>query len=93
MSQNVKTFQNPSGHWKHQGAFSVELTDDAPISIVPSSAVVDGNKVIVREGRIEQTIGGIQLYASEQPFSWGYSMIKEIRDGDKNLLWINSRYQ
>lgn len=93
MSPDVKAFQNPSGYWKHQGAFSVELTDDALISIVPSSAVVDGNKVIVREGHIQQTIGGIQFYSHEQPFSWGYSKIKEIRDGDENLLWINRNYR
>lgn len=93
MNQNVKMFQNPSGYWKHQGAFSVELTDDAPISIVPSSVVVDGNKVIVREGRIEQTIGGIQLYSHEQPFHCGYSMIKKIRDGNGKLLWLNNRYR
>jgi hypothetical protein len=93
VSQNIKTFQNPSGYWEHDGAFSVELTLDADKSIIPLTAEVRGNTVHVHNGRIKQTMGGIQLYSEGSPFYWGYPRIKVIRDGDGNLLWVNHDYR
>ena len=92
-TQNIKAFQNPSGYWEHDGAFSVELTPDTDKSVVPSSAEVQGDIVRVRHGRIKQTVGGIQLYSLESPFYWDYPRIKVIRDGDDNLLWVNYSYR
>jgi hypothetical protein len=92
-SHDTKTFQNPSGYWEHDGAFSVELTSDADKSIVPPSAEVRGDTVHVRNGRIKQTMGGIQLYSEGSPFYWGYPRIKAIRNGNGGLLWVNYNYR
>lgn len=92
-TKSIKTFRNPSGYWSHDGAFSVELTDDADIGIVPSSAQVLGRVVQVENGRIKQSMGGIQLYSREHPFFWGYNKIKVIKDGSGNLLWVNNNYR
>ena len=92
-TQNIKTFKNPSGYWEHNKAFSVELTPDADKSIAPSSAEVQGDIVRVRNGRIKQVMGGIQLYSEESSFYWGYPKIKVIRDGNGNLLWVNYHYR
>ena len=91
-TQDIKTFRNPTGYWEYEGSFSVELTSDADKSIVPSSAEIRDNTVHVRHGRIKQTMGGIQLYSKDSPFYWGYPYIKVIRDGNRNLLWVNYKY-
>ena len=93
VSQEIKDFKNPSGNWEHDGTFSVELVSGTDKSIVPPSAEVEGDTVRVRHGRIEQTIGGIQLYSYESPFYWGYPSIKVIRDGQGKLLWVNYNYR
>lgn len=92
-TQDTKTFKNPSGYWEHNGAFSVELVGGADKSIIPSSAQIRGNTVVVQSGRIKQTIGGIQLYSQESPFYWGYPWIKVIRDSEGNLLWVNYNHR
>ena len=92
-SNDTKTFQNPSGYWEHDGAFSVELTKNADKNIIPSGTKIEGDVVIVDHGRIKQTMGGIQLYSLERPFYWGYNLIKAIRDGAGNLLWVNHGYR
>ena len=89
MSQDIRTFKNPTGYWEHDGAFSVELVEDADTSIVPASATVQDNVVSVQHGRVKQTMGGIQLRSHEAPFYWGYNQMKCIRDGSGNLLWVN----
>lgn len=86
-------FKNPSGYWSHDGSFSVILTDDATTDHVPRGAQVDGHTVRVQNGRVKQVMGGIQLYANDEPFAWGYKYIKEIRDGKNNLLWQNFNYR
>jgi hypothetical protein len=91
--QDTKTFQNPSGYWEYDGAFSIELTPDADKSIVPPGAEVQGDIVRVHHGRIKQTMGGIQLYSEGRPFYWGYPRIKAIRDENGNLLWVNYDYR
>lgn len=93
VSQEIKDFQNPSGYWEHDGAFSVELVPEADKSIVPSSAEVEGDTVRVRHGRIKQTMGGIQLHSYESLFYWGYPRIKVIRNGQGKLLWVNYNYR
>lgn len=93
VNQEIKDFQNPSGYWEHDGAFSVELVPGTNKNIAPSSVEVQGDTVHVRHGRIKQSMGGIQLYSHEEPFYWGYSFIKVIRDGQGNLLWVNYKYR
>lgn len=87
--RDTQDFMNPKGYWEHQGAFSVELTDDADKSVAPESVVFDDQTAIIMYGHIKQTVGGIQLYAGDVPFYWGYRFIKAIRDGNRNLLWVN----
>lgn len=83
-------FNNPTGYWEYDGPFSVELVPDTPTDIVPKNgAAVKGNIVAIHHGRIKQTMGGIQLYAYEQPFYWSYSSIKAIRRPDGSLVWLN----
>lgn len=92
-NQDIQTFRNPSGYWEYEGAFSVELTHEADKSIVPASAVIKGDTIYFSDGRIKQTIGGIQLYSSDQPFFWGYVFLKVIRDGKGKLIWVNYNYR
>ena len=86
-------FKNPAGYWEHQGAYTVELTDDAPTDHLPDQAVVEGRIVRVAVGRIKQVMGGIQFYCHEQPFSWGYKKIKTIKGSNGELIWINNQYR
>lgn len=91
--KDTQGFTNPTGYWEYQGAFSVELTDAADLSHVPEGVSVAGQTATVARGRIKQVMGGIQLYALEQPFCWGYKFIKAIRDGSGKLLWVNRDYR
>ena len=91
-SEEIRSFKNPTGYWEHHGAFAIELTDDADKSIVPSSARVEGNIVRVANGRIKQSMGGIDFYSGDQPFGWGYPWVKMIKDGEGRTLWVNINY-
>lgn len=94
MPENLKDFENPTSYWEYDGPFSVELTDDADETIVPPGVEVQGRTVYVREnGRVKQTMGGIQLRADGQPFYWGYRSMKIIRKGDGTPLWVNWDYR
>ncbi|MHB0865462.1 MAG: hypothetical protein ACYC1Y_00960 [Minisyncoccota bacterium] len=93
MNENLHTFVNPKSYWQHQGPFSVELTDDADKSIAPATVKFEGNVAHVEDGYIKQTVGRIQLYASEKPFYWGYAFIKVIRDGNRKPIWVNYHYR
>ena len=86
-------FKNPTGYWEYQGSYSVVLTDYAATDNLPTGASVHGKTVSVSRGRIKQVMGGIQFYAYEQPFFWGYKFIKEVRDGNGNLIWQNYNYR
>lgn len=91
--EDVKTFKNPTEDWEHSGSFSIELTDGADTSIVPSGCYVARNFVSVQHGRIKQTAGGIEFYSYEKLFQWSYSCIKIIRNGHSRLLWVNRDYR
>ncbi len=91
--KDTQDFVNPTGYWEHQGAYSVELTDDAKTDIVFRSVVIEGRVATVTHGRIKQVMGGIQFYSLEQPFCWSYKFIKTIRDGSGKLLWVNWDYR
>lgn len=88
--------KNPTGYWEHQGSYLVFLTDDAGMDYLPVGARLVGGAektVRVEHGRIKQVMGGIQFYAGEQPFAWGYKFIKKICDGMGNVIWQNYDYR
>lgn len=92
--EHEKSFVNPSCV-EHDGAFSVEV-EPGTRQVEPSSATRDGNIVCVREGRVRQVMGGIQLYGRpnhEDPFYFDYDNIVCIRKGDGALLWLNNSHR
>lgn len=93
LTDTEKTFQNPAGYWDYDGGFTVELAQGAPVErVLPSSARWDGVKAHVQNGRVKQTMGGIQLYGRPNfgdPFYFGYGNIICIRKSDGALLWRN----
>jgi hypothetical protein len=92
MVEDISSFKNPEGYWSHEGAFSIELTADAPKD-PPKPARLLGSIVYVdKDGRIKQSVGGIQFYAGKIPFYWAYSCMKAIRDDKGDLLWVNKNY-
>lgn len=93
MGTELQKFVNPRGYWSYEGGFSVELTNAADKTVAPKSVKFDGNTARISNGRIKQTIGGIQLHSEQEPFYWGYSFIKVIRDGTGTPLWVNYDYR
>lgn len=96
MTADTKEFKNPSGYWRHEGDFSVELTEDGKkmyLSLLPNGAKVHGNTVIVKHGRIAQSMGGIDFYANEVVFGFAYHCIKTIRDQNGQLIWVNDQHR
>ncbi len=79
------------GNKPYKGSFSVETWRKADMNIdVPKSAVTIQNNVVhVKNGSVQQVMGGIQFYAENSPFSWGYMYIKKITDSEGNILWEN----
>lgn len=74
----------------YKGAYTVELQPGASTSHLPRQRVtIDGNKVSVSAGIVQQVMGGIQFYAAGNPFSWGYKFIRVIRDVHGEILWEN----
>ena len=85
--------KNSTGYWEHQGTYSVVLTDNADTSRLPEGILLQKRTISVENGRIKQTMGGIQFYVNEQPFCWSYSFIKEIRNSNGKLIWQNRDYE
>lgn len=75
----------------HTGSYTIELEPNAPKDCVPelSSVTTNGNIVTVLDGTAHQSMGGIQFYAENTPFSWGYQHLRYIKDADNNILWKN----
>ena len=91
-------FQNPTGNWSYEGPFQVHLTDDATFDKMPDrkNVQVDGTIITVGDdpayaGRIEQGRGGIQLYAGDQPFYFGYKYLIRLTKPDGELIWENKQ--
>lgn len=85
-------FQNSTGSWEHEGAFAVILIEGTPTHLVPPEASVINGVVRVSEGKVFQAMGGIQFYACDKYFTWGYSRIIGIFDGNWQPIWINHAY-
>jgi hypothetical protein len=95
-AENLAVFENPTGNWEHRGDFSVELVEGTETTHVPASeSVMFKNGIAyVTSGKVQQCIGGIQMSTAEmQPFYWGYSSVKVIRDGNGKLLWVNHDFR
>lgn len=89
-------YNNPTGYWSYEGSFKVFLVRNVPTHFVPDfvqiEQISDGQVVIVENGRIKQTIGGIQFYVDERPFAWGYKYLIKITDFEGNIIWKNRDY-
>jgi hypothetical protein len=77
----------------YEGSFSVRLKNKASEGISIKGVSTKGNIIKVAHGRAYQTPGGIQFYAEDIPFYWGYVFIKEIRDSDNQIIWQNYNYK
>ena len=73
----------------YQGAYTVDLQPGAKTDHLPGLATVKGNTVSVQRGTVQQVMGGIQFYADQRPFSWGYQFIRRISDAQGQTLWEN----
>lgn len=73
----------------YQGSYIVEVWRNALLNHLPSTVKINGNLIIVSEGLVQQVIGGIQFYANNEPFSWGYRFIKKITGSNNEILWEN----
>lgn len=96
MNTDKKTFTNPSGYWSYFGIYIVEVTDDCDKTIALKNPrnKVDGNKIIVPDGSLGQSIGGISMKDSmEHNFHWGYHWIKSISKENGDLIWVNNNYR
>ncbi len=74
----------------YDGPYEVELWRNASHDVIPKEfTTISGNIVKVSTGKVHQGMGGIQLYAGDKPFWWGYYFIKKITDYKGNILWKN----
>lgn len=74
----------------YKGAFTVELWRNASLSVVKeTNAFISGKTINVPKGSVQQVIGGIQFYAEDKCFSWGYKFIKEIKNNKGEIIWEN----
>lgn len=89
MAQNVSDFQNPTGCWSHTGGFVVELSPGTPTNNVPKNVTVQGNNVVVHDGQVGQSMGGIQMRSGGKDFHWGYTFLRTIRKMNGELIWRN----
>lgn len=93
MTRDTKTFRNPTGYWRYNGTYVIKLNAGADLSIVPSSATVHGSLVRVPDGKVRQSMGGIQFYSGsdDAPFYWPYRCIITICDSNGDLIWVNNQ--
>jgi hypothetical protein len=89
-------FTNPTGYWSFTGSYTVKLAIGANTEILPEGIVVDASTMefTVINGRIKQSIGGIQFYDSDNiPFHFGYKVLLEIRRAAGDPIWRNRDYK
>ena len=89
---DTSKFKNPEGYWNYSGPYIIELVDDYKKDDLPDSVVVMGNIIFVKDGKIQQSMGGIDIYyVEDKVFALGYKDIKKIIKCD--LLWVNYYYR
>ena len=80
---------NPNGGWSYKGKYSIKLRQGTVTDNLPDGTKLEGKVLTVENGTVQQVIGGIQFYAGDSPFSFGYRFIDSISDGTGKLLWKN----
>lgn len=89
--QDTKTFMNPP-KLSYEGPYVIELTEDTLKEFVPDNVIIDGDKVIVAKGKIEQGAEGIHFYSDAKHFCLGYR-IKNIRKDNGELIWVHKDHR
>ncbi len=75
----------------YNGTFSVLLTDKASTDNAASvpGVVVGKEMVTVPSGSFSIVDGGIECHYEKRRFYWNSRYVRQIKDGDGNLLWQN----
>ena len=84
---------NPLETWEYGGSFTIELTDDADMTIVPEDERSEDWTVHISDGYIVHSEEGLKVFSKGRQLGWGFSHIKVIRSGNGELLWINNYYR
>jgi hypothetical protein len=71
----------------YKGKYSVTTRNITPTE--PRGCSLIGNTIYVYSGSVQQVMGGIQFYAGEIPFSFGYNYLECIKDENGTILWEN----
>lgn len=95
MSHKLETL--PNGY---QGPFTIELVPDHNLTLshVPSTTPgvvisADRKTITVAIGRVVSVTGGLQFYAYEIPFSFGWNLVNRVLDNNDEVLWQNWYYK
>ena len=89
-------FKNPS-NLNYEGNYYVELIPETDVSRLPAVLSVQedyptGIITLHIRGKVQQAMGGIQMYSHDSPFHYGYKYIRCIRDEKGKLLWVNNNF-
>ncbi len=104
MTADTQVFQNPTGFWKHDGAFSIEFINDLDFHIrqLPQPEFKFKDKTVrVDHGGLGQDRNWVQFFAFERNDTTQIAAeamrfmhkVKAIRDGEDNLLWVNNNHK
>ncbi len=79
---------------RYEGDYTVELFPDSPTDKAPKDTTIERGEdkivVSVKEGKVQQSMGGINLYSqSGKVFYWGYQLMRRILDAQGEVLWQN----
>ena len=85
-------YKVPVEKLNYTGDFVLELTPRADMEIAQQQGASIIGQEVYASGRVVQGVGGIQLYNSEMPFWYGYSLLKAIRKSNGEYLWKNFNY-
>lgn len=99
-------FENPTGYWSYEGAFSVHLTGTVHHSGQELAAEFDGlpgfsvkHHVVTAganpayPGSVKQSMGAIQCRCGEREFYFSYENILAFVKADGSPLWVNRDYK
>lgn len=88
INKNIKTSQNVQ-RVKYSGAYSICVTDEADLTNLPNSVVVNGRLLLVSCGRVRQISGAVSFYSSGQKFKFPFDCLRYIHDSSHNPIWVN----
>lgn len=91
-SELMSRWKNPEGFWEYSGDYQVYLTG-SPRDEIPKDVEVKGNVLMVKDGKLNQSMGGIDMYSpSGEKFGFSYKSIMLIATLDGNPIWKNRDY-